>query len=205
VTAKTRPERPRAPQRDAKRAGKLKPEDEVIPITVTRPELLTDGQDRDFRRLVHALFGFFSRHEKIRDGHAKFIGLNGIDYTVLISIAHLATDGEVNVRTVADHLHFSGAFITTVTGRLFALGLIHKKSAPDDKRRVSLSISAEGRALLNRLAPVQRQVNDIEFESLSREDFTTLITLIEKLIDSSERAIALQNYLYASAETNQRS
>jgi MarR family transcriptional regulator, organic hydroperoxide resistance regulator len=68
-----------------------------------------------------------------------------------------------------------------------------------------LSISAEGRALLNRLAPVQRQVNDIEFESLSREDFTTLITLIEKLIDSSERAIALQNYLYASAETNQRS
>ena len=184
----------RGEPKSAKKPGVRK---ELMPLTVTRPELITQGSDRDFRRLVHGLFGLFSHHEKIRDGHAKFIGLSGIDYTVLISIAHLGAEGDVSVRAVADHLHLSGAFITTVTRRLMELGLIHKEADTHDKRRVSLTVSAKGRALLQRLAPVQRQVNDVEFEGLSAEDFTGLLALIEKLIQSSERAIALQSYLYS--------
>jgi MarR family transcriptional regulator, organic hydroperoxide resistance regulator len=46
---------------------------------VSRPELLPGGTDRDFRHLVHGLFGFAARHERIRAGHAKVIGLAGID------------------------------------------------------------------------------------------------------------------------------
>ena len=96
-------------------------------MTVTRPELLNDGTDRDFRKLVHNIFAFMARHEAIRDGHAKQIGLAGIEYTILISIGHLGLDGDVNVKTVADHLHMSGAFVTTVTSKLQTLGLAEKK------------------------------------------------------------------------------
>jgi hypothetical protein len=92
-----------------------------LPPTVTRPELRNDGTDRDFRRLVHNIFAFMARHEAIRDGLARQIGLAGIEYTTLISIGHLALDGDVNVKTVADHLHMSGAFITTVTSKLQAM------------------------------------------------------------------------------------
>ena len=46
-----------------------------------------------------------ARHEAVRDGHAQQVGLAGVEYTVLISIGHLGLDGEVNVKTVADHLH----------------------------------------------------------------------------------------------------
>ena len=60
------------------------------PLTISRPELLIDGNDREFRHLVHALFGFFACHESIRGGHAATIGLAGVEYTVLISVAHLA-------------------------------------------------------------------------------------------------------------------
>jgi DNA-binding MarR family transcriptional regulator len=187
----------RAPAKLIKKTPAPKP---PMPLTVTRPELISHGSDRDFRRLVHGLFGLFSRHEKIRDGHAKFIGLTGIDYTVLISIAHLRAEGDVSVRAVADHLHLSGAFITTVTRRLMELGLIHKEADAYDKRRVSLTVSAKGRALLKRLAPVQRQVNDVEFEGLTAEDFKRLLELIQRLIQSSERAIALQSYLYSRAD-----
>jgi len=199
MTAKAKPGRAQPARAGMGSLGKVV-YDGSIPLTVTRPELITNGNDGDFRRLVHALFGFFSRHEKIRDGHARFIGLNGIDYTVLISIAHLGADGDVNVRTVADHLHLSGAFITTVTGRLMELGLIHKDTDQNDKRRISLTVSAKGRTLLNELAPVQRQVNDVEFEDLSGEDFNRLLQLVERLILSSERAIALQTYLYSNTE-----
>jgi MarR family transcriptional regulator, organic hydroperoxide resistance regulator len=168
-----------------------------LPLTTSRPELLSGGRDRQFRHLIHALFGFAAHHERIRSGHARVIGLAGIEYTVLISIAHLSQDGDVNVKTVADHLYLSGAFITAVAGRLLKLGLIHKRTDTGDRRRVTLTVSAQGRAALERLAPIQRKVNDVEFGSLSREEFELLTGIVERLIESGARAVALQNYLLA--------
>src|SRR5690349_3357660 len=103
----------------------------LLPLTTSRPQLLSGGRDRQFRHLVHALFGFAAHHERIRTGHARIIGLAGIEYTVLIAIAHLSQDGAVNVKSVADHLYLSGAFITAVAGRLLRRGLIHKASDAD--------------------------------------------------------------------------
>jgi len=171
-----------------------------FPLTTSRAELLVGGRDKEFRHLVHSLFGFASHHERIRAGHAKAIGLAGIEYTVLISIAHLSQDGDVNVKTVADHLYLSGAFITAVTGRLLEHGLIEKKTDSGDRRRVTLTVSAKGRATLERLAPIQRQINDVEFGTLTREDFALLGGILDRLIESAERAVALQNYLAAEGE-----
>ena len=171
-----------------------------VPLTTSRPELLSGGRDRQFRHLVHALFGFAAHHERIRSGHARVIGLAGIEYTVLISIAHLSQDGDVNVKTVADHLYLSGAFITAVAGRLLRLGMIHKRIDTGDRRRVTLTVSDKGRAALERLAPIQRQVNDVEFGCLSRQEFELLTGLVDRLIDSGARAVALQNYLLAGLE-----
>jgi len=171
-----------------------------LPLTTTRPELLSSGRDRQFRHLVHGLFGFAAHHERIRNGHARVIGLAGIEYTVLIAIAHLSRDGDVNVKTVADHLYLSGAFITVVAGRLLRLGLIGKDVDAEDRRRVTLTVSDKGRAALERLAPVQRQVNDVEFGCLSRQEFDLLTGLVDRLIDSGARAVALQNYLLSELE-----
>jgi len=182
-----------APVEDARKPGRG--ERARLPLTVSRPELLGNGGDRDFRHLVHAFFGFLARHEKIRDGHATVIGLAGIEYTVLISIAHLAADGDVNIKTVADHLHVSGAFITSIARRLLQPGLIHKRTDPTDRRKVTLTVSAKGHALIENLAPVQRRVNDVEFGCLSRDEFRSLIGIIDRLIECGDRAVALQTYL----------
>ena len=168
-----------------------------LPLTTSRPELLVGGRDKQFRHLIHALFGFAAHHERIRSGHAKVIGLAGIEYTVLIAIAHLSQDGDVNVKTVADHLYLSGAFITAVAGRLVQRGFILKRIDTGDRRRVTLTVSGKGRAALERLAPIQRQVNDVEFGSLSREEFELLTGIVDRLIDSGARAVALQSYLLA--------
>jgi len=166
----------------------------ALPLTVTRPELLTDDTDRDFRKLVHNIFAFMARHEAIRDGHARHIGLAGIEYTILISIGHLALDGDVNVKTVADHLHMSGAFITTVTSKLQGLGLVEKTQDSVDRRRISLVTTEKGKSLLRRLAPYQREINDVEFGSLSKEEFQFLSKIFEDLIVSGDEAVALQRY-----------
>lgn len=165
------------------------------PLTVSRPELLVQGSDRAFRSLVHGLFAFFARHEAVRAGHGARIGLVGIEYTVLISIGHLAVhEGDVSVNRIADHLYLSGAFVTTVTNKLLQQGLIHKTPDPNDRRRVRLEISEKGWARLAELAPVQRQVNDVQFDCLSASEFKQLASMIERLIDSSNRALRLQAY-----------
>jgi DNA-binding MarR family transcriptional regulator len=181
----------------AEAAGRKKPPKHKFPLTTSRPELLVNGSDRDFRHLVHSLLGFLSRHEQLRDGHGRTIGLAGIEYTTLISIAHLSVDADVNIKTVADHLHLSGAFVTSLAQRLLKGGLIHKRVDPSDRRRVTLTVSAKGHTLLEKLAPTQRKVNDAEFGCLNRSDLRYLIGKVDQLIDSSDRALALQTYLLA--------
>jgi hypothetical protein len=58
-----------------------------------------------------------------------------------------------------------------------------------------LTVSEKGDALLAELAPVQRQVNDVEFGCLSQAEFMLLLDLVERLIASSENAMRLQAYL----------
>jgi DNA-binding MarR family transcriptional regulator len=64
-----------------------------------------------------------------------------------------------------------------------------------DRRRVTLTVSSKGRAALEKLAPVQRRINDVEFGCLSREEFRALNTLLKRMIECGDRAVALQSYL----------
>lgn len=177
----------------AERAGK-KPRQRA-PLTISRPELLVDGSDRNFRRLVHNLFAFGSRHEAMRAGHGARIGLTGIEYTFLISVRHLEDVGDVSVKHLADHLHLSGPFATTMVGKLIRRGLVAKEVDPTDRRRVCLKVTSQGHELLSELAPTQRQVNDVQFGCLSKSEFETLLALLDKLIESGDQALALQAYL----------
>jgi DNA-binding MarR family transcriptional regulator len=170
-------------------------------LTVSRPELLVDGSDQQFRRLVHSLFGFLARHSAVREGHGAVIGLAGIEYTMLISIGHLSAEGNVSVKDVADHLHLSGAFTTVITNKLLQKGLIEKAGHPVDKRRLCLTVTARGRELLERLAPIQRRVNDVQFGCLTAKEFALLVDMIERLVKSSEQAMALQRYLSETSAT----
>ena len=126
---------------------------------------------------------------------AKRIGLAGIEYTLLISVARLSRSGNVNVKTLADHLHVSTGFVTNVTKKLQDMGLLQKSVDPNDKRRTVLTVTEEGRIGLAKLAPYQRQVNDVEFGSLTKDDFQKLSSIISDLVPSSERAVKLQRYL----------
>ncbi|OVZ59730.1 hypothetical protein CDO44_11430 [Pigmentiphaga sp. NML080357] len=183
---------PEKPSRPSKRPA-------TAPLTISRPELLVDGSDRVFRQLVHNFFAFGSRHEAMRAGHGARIGLTGIEYTFLISVRHLEDEGDVSVRLLADHLHLSGPFCTTMVGKLIKRGLVTKDVDPLDRRRVRLKVTEKGHALLAELAPAQRQVNDVQFGCLGPGDLQNLVELLNKLIASADQALALQSYL-ASAE-----
>jgi MarR family transcriptional regulator, organic hydroperoxide resistance regulator len=187
---------------DGRRPMITKPRSRKVTIesTVTRPELLVEGSDRAFRQLVHDTLAFSARLQQVRGQLGQVIGLSGTQYTVLIAIAHLrGMDERVGVNLVAEHLHFSGAFITIEINKLVAAGLVEKETDTEDRRRVILGITQKARALLNELAPVQRPANDLLFSCLSAKDFSKIRKLMSALVETADQAIGLLEYTAPAA------
>ncbi len=188
-------------RRAVKSGAPAKGADARPPLTVSRNDLLTDGADSEFRQLVHRLLAFSARLETCRSGFGALLDLTGVQYTALISIAHLEGDDGVGVKTVADHLGLSGSFLTIVTGQLAKRGLVEKSTNPQDRRRVHLRVTDKGRELLEGLAPIQRDVNDLLFQPLDAKRFRALNDIFADLIQAADEATALIGY-YSQSGTD---
>ena len=166
-------------------------------LSVSRNELLVDNSDAVFRHFVHGILALSERWNTVRSGFGAYLGLSGIQYTILATIAHLQGEERVSVSRIADHLNLSGTFITTVTGQLESAELIRKERDRQDRRKVRLMLTPNGRTTLRRLAPLQQQVNDELFACLSRREFRRLSAMVDDLITCADHAISLQKHLNA--------
>ena len=112
----------------------------------------------------------------------------GAQYEILMLASR--ADG-LSVGEVAQRLHRSGAFITIEANRLVQRGILAKGSDPADGRRVRLGVTAKGRALIARMAPHQRRINDVLFECLDGRRFAQLRALAAELVACGDRAVAM--------------
>jgi MarR family transcriptional regulator, organic hydroperoxide resistance regulator len=166
-------------------------------LTVTHPSCLIDGSDAEFRHLVNGLLPFAARLLSIRDGFGSMVGLTGVQYSLIRSIAHLSARDEVTVNQLAEHLHLSGAFVTVETNKLKKLGLIDKKAHPDDRRKMRLTMTAAGNRLLNELLPTQQRINDVLFEGVTRSEFKMLCSVVDRLVVNGDQAALDLDHLQA--------
>src|SRR3954466_1231435 len=148
------------------------------PPTVSRAALLVDGSDAPFRQLIHDLIAYGHRLDACRDAFAAIVGVSGAQYEVVMLLSR--SDG-LSVGEVAARLHRSGAFITIEANKLAAGGILEKRSDPADGRRVLLKSTARAQALLQRMAPYQRQINDVLFERLDAKRFAQMRALARDL------------------------
>lgn len=157
-------------------------------LTITRPEFLVNGSDAEFRVLINRLLYFSARLLAVRDGFGTIIGLSGIQYSILMSIKALSLQGDVTVNQLADHLHFSGSFVTMETGKLKARGLITKKRHHLDGRKMILGITEKGKKLLGELTETQQTINDILFENLNAQEAKSLNKALGHLVSNCDAA-----------------
>jgi MarR family transcriptional regulator, organic hydroperoxide resistance regulator len=162
------------------------------PATVSRRALLSEGSDAEFRGLIHDLIAYGHKLDACRDAFAAIAGISGVQYEILMLVSR--AEG-LSIGGVAARLHRSGAFITIEANKLAARGILDKVSDPADGRRVLLQTNAKADALLERLAPYQRRVNDVLFESLDAKRFRALRALAGDLVACGDRAVALLDYL----------
>src|SRR5882757_919733 len=114
---------------------------ESLPLSVTRAEILTDGTDREFRRLIHRMLIGQARLDAIRESIARRIGVNGTQYTMLMSVLHLQSTAGVSIGTLADYLEVTGPHVTGVIGKLAAGGFVRKAQNPKDGRGVLVKLT----------------------------------------------------------------
>jgi DNA-binding MarR family transcriptional regulator len=166
------------------------------PPTVSRAALLVAGSDAEFRGLIHDLIAYGHKLDACRDAFAAIAGISGVQYEILMLVSR--AEG-LSIGEVAERLHRSGAFITIEANKLVAQGILQKASDPADGRKVLLQMNAKSGALLERLAPYQRRINDVLFESLDAKRFRALRSLAAELVADGDRAVALLDYLKQEA------
>jgi DNA-binding MarR family transcriptional regulator len=167
------------------------------PLTVSRPALLAQGSDAEFRGLIHDLIAYGHKLDACRDAFAAIAGISGAQYEILMLVSRA---DDLSIGEVAARLHRSGAFITIEANRLAAEGILEKAADPDDGRRVILRMTAKSQRLLERLAPYQRRINDVLFEFLDEKRFRELRALAATLVACGDRAVALTGVLLHEAE-----
>ncbi len=152
-----------------------------LPLTVSRKDLLEDGADDVFRTLVTDLLHFGAALQQARERIAGGMGVSAPQYAILMAVARSAAQGP-SVSEVAAILGVSVPFVVAENRCLIAAGLLAKRADAQDGRRVRLALTAQCRAALKRLAPMQRQVNDALFGDLDAVEFRTLHAIMRKLV-----------------------
>lgn len=161
----------------------------VLPATVSRDALLENGSDRRFRGLVSDLLTIATRMEILREHLGRRMDISGPQYSVLIAVAHLQDATGVSVGTVARAMHVSSAFVASESGKLARLGLLLKRTNPQDRRGVLVSLSPTGRRRIESVSTEVRGINDLFFGALDTKSFGALCAAASLLVSGSRKAL----------------
>jgi DNA-binding MarR family transcriptional regulator len=171
----------------------------ALPPTVSCGALLEKGSDHRFRALVNDLFTVASRMELVRAHLGRRMGISGPQYSVLVAVAHLQGERGVSVGTLAQAMHVSSAFIASETGKMARLGLLLKRTNPQDGRGVLISLAPAGRLKIDRVSAEIRAINDQFFGVLDGASFAALSTAAAALVKGSAKAVHYVNAVESEA------
>lgn len=141
-----------------------------------------DVPDEQVRYCLDTQVGFLLR--KAQQRHLTiFSGHMGDDLTPMqfAALVKLHDVGPCSQNSLGRQTAMDVATIKGVVSRLQARGLVDKTNNPDDRRMHLVALTAEGRALVERLIPEAREVSDRTLEPLSAQERATFMRLLGKL------------------------
>jgi MarR family transcriptional regulator, organic hydroperoxide resistance regulator len=156
------------------------------PLSISREDLLRDGSDREFRRLIYSLIAFAGMLERHRNIYGAYIGVTGPQYTMM---AIIAGSPNTTVSHIAKMMSVSNQFITSEVGKLATRGIVEKSPDEADRRSMLLNLTARGRNLLRELGPLRRESNDLMYRSLTGDQARNLQKIMDALIADGEIAL----------------
>ena len=97
------------------------------------------------------------------------------------ALAKLADVGETSQNQLGSLIAMDAATVKGVIDRLKARGLVDLTKHDADKRRLMVSLTAEGRETIERLIPLAEAITAETLAPLSRKEATTLLKLLSRI------------------------
>ncbi|MGH8990325.1 MAG: MarR family winged helix-turn-helix transcriptional regulator [Acidimicrobiia bacterium] len=89
----------------------------------------------------------------------------------------------VSQKQISDHLSADPSDLVATFDALERAGFISRDRDPDDRRRYSLALTAEGEARLERFREISEEIADVVFAPLDAGERDTLLRLVERVVD----------------------
>jgi DNA-binding MarR family transcriptional regulator len=127
------------------------------------------------RRIVRAL----------RVGNIRAEAVHGVSSAQLFALRAIDSEPGGSLRDLAARTLTSQSTVSEVAARLVAQGLVTRVASPDDRRRIELTVSAEGRQILQAAPATIQERLAAGFLSLSPDQQITLADGMEAWIVSA--------------------
>ena len=131
----------------------------------------------------------------------KRVGLTGPQLVILQEISSL---GEVSVGEVARAVSLSQATLSGILSRMEKRGLLSRRRSQQDKRRVLVSITDNGKQVLEDAPPLMQEAFVDKFENLQEWERTMILSALQRLVSIMDaKAIQVAPFLATSPIDNQ--
>ncbi len=111
------------------------------------------------------------------------LGLTAAQADALIVIAQA---GPLALKELGDLLIAEAGHPSRLVDRLVAAGLVERRPAADDRRRVELTLSASGRRLAKRALKVREDLLRIAREAVGERDIGPALVLLRELVELTQ-------------------
>ncbi|MEE9454512.1 MAG: MarR family winged helix-turn-helix transcriptional regulator [Paracoccaceae bacterium] len=110
--------------------------------------------------------------------YSRQFGISRAEWRV---IAHLSQQEKVSIREIHQRVDMDKAKVSRAATRLQTMGLVSKKTNPADKRLLELSLTAKGRRMISKIAPLAQKFEVETLAKLSRTQRQALSAALEIL------------------------
>ncbi len=119
-----------------------------------------------------------SRFVRLLEGSAKKYGLTSGQFNTLFILDRA---GELPIKKLIEYQRTTSGNITVILKNLYDRGLVRKRENPDDRRSVLISLSDEGKQLLDSILPEHLEYCKKTIENLKPEEMQTLHKILKKV------------------------
>ncbi|MGV3729898.1 MAG: MarR family winged helix-turn-helix transcriptional regulator [Sphingopyxis sp.] len=116
-------------------------------------------------------------------GTRRIAAATGLTPSQLLVLREIDARGEVTPGLVAQRLEFSHATVTAIVDRLVALGLASRSRSDQDKRRMLLALTDEGRRCLAEAPDMLQEIFAARFAALPAWEQAMILAGTERLAD----------------------
>ena len=143
----------------------------------------TEGSDRAQRlkENIEGMYYAMRLHHRVVERRIDGLGVHHSQHRMLMTLSRL--DGSASQKELADAMDVSPACVARALKPLSAAGLVEKAGGADGRSN-AVSVSAEGRRLVEDSKALFREIDAEMFRGVSEEELDSLSALLKKLHDN---------------------